>query len=218
VDFDFALSGEGARAMFGGDKKDPKEVAKDARKDIKSGQRDIERQIRDLDRAEQRALADARVAAKKGDVQGARVLAGEVVRVRNAKLRMTATKSQLGSVALRTHESEAVMTQARAMQTAGKAMHAANAQLDPKQMAAVLREFEKQSGSADLRTEMLDDLFAGEDNDEEADEAVGRIFEELSIETADKLGAAPRHTVAAQPQPQRQETEDDILRQLTALK
>ncbi len=204
--------------MFGGDKKDPKQVAKDARKDIKSGQRDIDRQIRDLERAEQRALAEARACAKKGDLQGARTLAGEVVRVRNARQRLVSTRSQLGSVAVRTHESEAAMTQARAMQTAGKAMHAANAQLDPRQMGAVLREFEKQAGAADLRTEMLDDLFAGEEGDEEADEAVTRIFEELSIETAEKMGAAPRHAVAA-PQPQhQQETEDDILRQLTAIK
>ena len=201
--------------MFGGDKKDPKKVGQEARKEIKGGKRDIDRQIRDLERAEQRALAEARACAKKGDTQGARTLAGEVVRVRNARQKMLATRSQLSSVSLRTQEMEAVATQVAAVRTAGKAMHAANAQVDPRQMQAVLREFEKQAGAADLRTEMLDDLFDDAEVDGEADEAVTKIFEELSIETTEKMGAAPRHAVAAQPQRQ-QETEDDILRQLAA--
>ncbi len=202
--------------MFGADKKDAKKVGKDARKEISSGQRDIERQIRELQRAEDKAVAEARLCAKKGDMAGARTLAQEVVRLRNGRQRMTHAKSQLSSVSLRTQEMEAVHTQVQAMQKAGSAMHAANSQLDVKQMQGIVRAFEQQSGMADLKTEMLDDLFDNGEMDEEADEAVGRIFEELSIETTEKLGAAPRHVAVATPA--RQETEDDVMREIAALK
>jgi hypothetical protein len=77
-------------------------------------------------------------------------------------------------------EMDAQQTQVKAIMTAGKAMAVSNKTTDVKAMMSIVKEFEKQSANASLTTESLDDLF--EDNEEEADEEITKIFEELSIE------------------------------------
>jgi soluble cytochrome b562 len=71
----------------GGSNADPKAVSKEARREIKSGQRDIEKEIRDLERSEQKCVAEAKALAKKGDMNGAKMAAKNVVQIRNAKQR-----------------------------------------------------------------------------------------------------------------------------------
>lgn len=182
--------------MFSNNKPNAKEVGKKARSDIKSSQRDIEREIRDLDRAEEKAKTEARVSAKKGDMAGAKIMAAEVVRIRNAKEHLLRTKSHLSSVSLRTHEMQAMVTQVDAIKVGAKAMHQANAQMSPAQLAAVMKEFDKQNTTAELQSQMLDDMFDDPDMDQEADAAVNQIFDELGVEAANSMVSAPKHKMA----------------------
>lgn len=125
--------------MFNSKKPDAKEVGKQARKDIDHSKRDLDREIRNLDREEAKAIAEAQRMTKAGNTQGARLMAKEVVRIRNAKTNLQKGKSQLSSVriamacwglllsfclqvSLKTKEMESTVVMAKAMQTGAKAM------------------------------------------------------------------------------------------------
>ena len=182
--------------MFGGGSHpSAAEVGKEARKEIREGQRALERQERELERAEQKALGEARACARRGDERGARVAAGEVVRTREARARMAQAGARLGEAGRKTREAESAVVMTTAMAAATRAMAAAN--YDAKNVAATMREFEKQAAAGELRTEMLDDLFEGEE-EEEADAEVAKIFEELSITATEKMESAPKHGIEQQ--------------------
>lgn len=182
--------------MFGGKKQDAKSVGRQARKDIDHSKRDLDHEIRRLDREEQRAIAEAQRMTKAGDTAGARVMAKEVVRIRNSKQNLLKGKSQLSSVALKTKEMESTVVMAKAMETGAKAMHQANAQMSPQQLAGVMREFERANGQQEMTTEMLDDMFDDPEVDAEADQEVGKIFDELGLEATTGMQRAPTHKVA----------------------
>ncbi len=177
--------------LFNGPAADPKSVGKEARKDIQSGTRDLEREIQKLEREEQKLVVEAKTLAKKGDLNGAKLAARNVVQIRNAKQRLLSSKSQMRSLSLKTHEIDAQMTQVAAVKSAAKAMSTMNAATDVKSMSAVLREFEKQSNVSQLTTESLDDLF-DDGEDDEADAEISKIFEELSITQTEGMQSPPK--------------------------
>ena len=182
--------------MFGGSSQpSAAEVGKEARKEIREGQRGLERQDRELERAEQKAMAEARACAKRGDQKGAKVAAGEVVRTREARARLVQAGARLGEAGRKTREAETMVVTTTAMAAATKAMAAAN--YDTRNVVATMREFEKQAAAGELKTEMLDDLFDGEE-EEEADAEVAKIFEELSISATEKMGSVPKHGIEQQ--------------------
>lgn len=203
-------------AMFGGKKPDAKEAGRAARKDIEHSKRDLDHEYRRLEREEQRALQEAQRMTKAGDTAGARVMAKEIVRIRNTKQNLLKGKSQLSSVSLKTKEMESTVVMAKAMETGAKAMHQANAQMSPQQLAAVMREFEKANGTQEMTAEMLDDMFDDPEVEAEADQEVNKIFDELGLEATTGMQKAPTHKVAAASQAR--EDEDELVKRMAALK
>jgi division protein CdvB (Snf7/Vps24/ESCRT-III family) len=165
---------------------------------------------------EAKAIAEAQRCAKAGNTAGAKIMAKEVVRIRNAKTNMQRGKSQLSSVSLKTKEMESTVVMAKAMQTGAQAMAKSNAQMNPQQMAAVMREFEKQSQGQEMTSEMLDDIFDDPAVEAEADEHITQIFDELGIEATSGLSKAPTH--ASRVQQDEVATESDLSKRLAALK
>lgn len=139
------------------------------------------------------------------------MLAKEVVQIRNSKNRLRQAKSQLSSVSLQTHQMQSTHTMVQAMKGGAKAMHIANQQMSPAALAKIMKEFEKQSDTSQMTTEMMDDLFNDDEIQEEADSAVLQIFDELGVEATQNMQSVP---VARQQQMSEKQQEEDLMRQL----
>ena len=67
---------------------------------LRSEQRALEREMRQIDQASNKAKAEVKSLAKKGDVKSARILARELVRTKKQKDRLAVSKARLNSIGM----------------------------------------------------------------------------------------------------------------------
>ncbi|KAF0686072.1 Aste57867_22037 [Aphanomyces stellatus] len=87
---------------FGKPVKTAREQARDAKRDIGHSQRDLEREKMALERQEKQLIADIKRAAKEGNAAGTKILAKQLIQLRQQKDKMVAMKSQLGGISMQT--------------------------------------------------------------------------------------------------------------------
>jgi len=69
---------------------------------VSRSQRDIEREIKQLERQEKQIAADIKKLAAQGQMSSARLLAKQIVQIRNQRERMYKSKATLNSVSTHT--------------------------------------------------------------------------------------------------------------------
>eukprot|EP00043_Microstomoeca_roanoka_P018088 m.191788 g.191788 ORF g.191788 m.191788 type:complete len:150 (-) comp16762_c5_seq2:622-1071(-) len=84
--------------LFGSPKPDPKVQVEEWRKALRKELHALDRQIMKIEREEQKVKLSLKQAAKKNQIDVAKVLAKSIVSSRKAKNRIHATKAQLNSV------------------------------------------------------------------------------------------------------------------------
>ena len=98
---------DGAMSNFSNPFKKPptaKEAAKAVKKDVRSSQRDLDRELRDMDRREKQLIKEIQEEAKRGRSEKAvKMLAKNLVQLRNQRERTLAARSHVGAIA--THAS-----------------------------------------------------------------------------------------------------------------
>jgi charged multivesicular body protein 3 len=67
---------------------------------LKREERQLDREVRQIDAATNKAKAEVKKLAKKGDVKSAKILAREVVRSNKQKNRLTTSKARLNSIGM----------------------------------------------------------------------------------------------------------------------
>jgi charged multivesicular body protein 3 len=67
---------------------------------LRTEQRHLDREVRQIDGATNKAKAEIKKLAKKGDVKSAKILAREVVRSNKQKNRLTVSKARLNSIGM----------------------------------------------------------------------------------------------------------------------
>lgn len=67
---------------------------------LRSEQRALEKEMRQIDQASNKAKAEVKSLAKKGDVKSARILARELVRTKKQKDRLAVSKARLNSIGM----------------------------------------------------------------------------------------------------------------------
>ncbi len=87
---------------FGKPEKTPREQAKEAKRGITQSQRELEREKMALERQEVQLIADIKRAAKDGNNAGTKILAKQLIQLRQQKDKMMLMKSNLGSIGLQT--------------------------------------------------------------------------------------------------------------------
>ena len=211
----------------------PREAAKAAQKEtkstVRSNQRQIDRDIREIDRQEKVLLQEIKARAKAPGVdpvtdKGLKSQAHQLVQLRKQKEKLYETKATLNSVGMQATAMATQFSAVMAVESVTTALSSANAATDVKKMGASMAEFQKQTETAKLKEEMMNDALADafdeSDVEEEANAVTNQVLAELGVEMdQDMVGLnAPSQTLVVEGANNITEEEEALMDALPDLK
>mmetsp|Transcript_61937 Transcript_61937/g.86118 ORF Transcript_61937/g.86118 Transcript_61937/m.86118 type:complete len:210 (+) Transcript_61937:105-734(+) len=208
--------------MWGSKPADPKQIVKDSKQQFRQGNRDIDKEIRAIERDEAKLTAQIKRTAKSGDHKGAQIQAKSLVKLRQSKERLLATKTRMTGVQMQLKTAATTTTMVDSMKVATKAAASMNKEMERSNVLQNLKEFERANMEMDMKGEMMDDLLDGIFDDPGADAEVDDIIAEvtggIALEKSAEMNAIgslpaqkPQSTVLPQAE------EEDLLARLAAL-
>jgi charged multivesicular body protein 2A len=172
-------------------KQTPKELLQECRKSIRTAVRDIERAQEDLEEKKQVKEQELKIYAKKGEVQTARVLAKDLVRMRNSIAKFHAMTAELKSVEVNLLTMQSTEAMSGAMRSAALSMQRMNSAQSLPALQNIIKTFGKEqeqlNRKQDMMNDAMDDVF--EQDQAEEDELVNRVLDEVGIHLAEQLPA-----------------------------
>lgn len=162
--------------------------------------RGIEKEIGALQQEEKKLVAEIKRTAKTGNEAATKVLARQLIRLRQQIAKLQGSRAQMRGIATHTQAMHAQTSVAVGMKSASKAMAAMNKQMNPTKQAAIIREFQKQSAQMDMTSEMLsdaiDDALDDDEAEDETEELTNQVLDEIGVDVASQLSAAPKGKIA----------------------
>lgn len=169
------------------------------RRELRDATRSTERVQADLERHEKQLEKDIKTAAAKNDTDLVKVLAKQLVQVRNQKVRAVGAKSKISSIASHASTIETNNKLAQVMANSAAVMSKVGEQMKPEQLMNQMSQFQAETTKMDMKDEMMDDMFDElfEQDDEEADTLMNQVLEEIGLETGSALAQAPAASKAS---------------------
>ncbi|GLT42297.1 hypothetical protein SLA2020_163050 [Shorea laevis] len=181
-------------------KPNPKEALRESKRDMAHATRGIEKEIGALQLEEKKLVAEIKRTAKTGNEAATKVLARQLVRLRQQIAKLQGSRAQMRGIATHTQAMHAQSSVAVGMKGASKAMAAMNKQMNPTKQATVIREFQKQSLQMDMTSDMIsdavDDALDNDEAEEETEELTNQVLDEIGVDVASQLSAAPKGRIA----------------------
>jgi charged multivesicular body protein 3 len=172
--------------LFGGGKSSSKNEKESAKERVKQWNRTLQHKIRELDRqileiqrAESKAQISAKKAAKDGQLASAQILAREIVRSRNAVLKLNIAKSNISSIMMTLSSQETMSRLMSGMKGASTILAQMNQLMHIEQLRDTVRDMSKEMAKADLISEVVDEGFESIFTEQEAEEDVQNILDEI---------------------------------------
>ncbi|OWM74690.1 hypothetical protein CDL15_Pgr004653 [Punica granatum] len=181
--------------------------------------RGIEREIASLQLEEKKLVAEIKKTAKTGNEASyspsilpqtvfikllkaaTRILARQLVRLRQQITNLQGSRAQIRGVATHTQALYASTSISTGMKGATKAMVAMNKQMAPAKQAKVIKEFQKQSAQMDMTIEMMsesiDETLDKDEAEEETEELTNQVLDEIGVDIASQLSSAPKGRIAS---------------------
>jgi len=181
-------------ALWGAKKADPVKQAREFKISIRTEIRNVDRQIRDLDRAEKEAIKNIRAAAKRKDDKSVRILAKEVVNLRQVKERLYCGKAHLNSINLLIDSQIANIRVAGCLQENVAVMEKVNETLRLPELNHTMMTLAREMEKAGLIEEVMSDAIESviEVDEAEVDAEVEKVMEELAINFEEKAPNIPQ--------------------------
>ncbi|KAJ2493938.1 Charged multivesicular body protein 2A [Coemansia sp. RSA 2050] len=182
----------------------PQEALRKNIRSLNKAQRELERECTKMEAQEKKLIADIKKAVKADQKECYKVMAMDLVRTRRYIQKFRKMGASLQNVALKVQSMRSNQQMAVAMRGATSAMKSMNKSMNLPGMQKVLMDFEKESGTMDMKEEMMNDAIddAMEDDamedEEESEELVNRIIDEIILEGNQHLGTVPK-TIKEQP-------------------
>ncbi|MCD7449070.1 hypothetical protein HAX54_049183 [Datura stramonium] len=181
-------------------KPNAKEALRESRRELTHATRGIEKEISALQSEEKKLVAEIKRTAKTGNETATKVLARQLIRLRQQITNLQGSRAQMRGIATHTQAISAQSSVAAGMKGATKAMTAMNKQMDPAKQAKVMQDFQRQSAQLDMTTEMMsdaiDDAIDNDEAEEETEDLTNQVLDEIGIDVASQLSAAPKGKVA----------------------
>uniref|UniRef100_K4AET4 Charged multivesicular body protein 2a n=1 Tax=Setaria italica TaxID=4555 RepID=K4AET4_SETIT len=176
-------------------KVDPKEALRTSKREMAVATRGVEREIGSLQMEEKKLVAEIKKTAKTGNEAATKILARQLVRLRQQILNLQGTRAQIrGAMYAGTSISAG-------MKGASKAMAAMNKQMEPVKQIKVMKEFQKQSTQLDMTLEMMsdaiDETLDKDEAEEETEELTNQVLDEIGVDVASQLSSAPKGRIGA---------------------
>ncbi|XP_003962059.1 charged multivesicular body protein 2Ba [Takifugu rubripes] len=205
-------------------KKTVDDIIKEQSREMRSTQRQIARDRGALEKQEKQLEAEIKKMAKTGNMGACKILAKQLVQLRQQKCRTYAVSSKVTSMSTQTQVMNSQMKMAGAMATTAKTMQAVNKKMDPQKTLKTMQDFQKENMkmgmTEDMINDTLDDIFEGSGDEEESQDIVNQVLDEIGIEISGKMVKAPaagKSLPGATSSKQANITDDEIERQLRAL-
>lgn len=181
-------------------KPNAKEALRESRRELTHATRGIEKEISALQSEEKKLIAEIKRTAKTGNETSTKVLARQLIRLRQQIANLQGSRAQMRGIATHTQAISAQSSVAAGMKGATKAMTAMNKQMDPAKQAKVMQDFQRQSAQLDMTTEMMsdaiDDAIDNDEAEEETEDLTNQVLDEIGIDVASQLSAAPKGKIA----------------------
>ncbi|VAI21533.1 unnamed protein product [Triticum turgidum subsp. durum] len=150
---------------------------------------------------EKKLVAEIKKTAKTGNEAATKILARQLVRLRQQIVNLQGTRAQIRGVATHTQAMYAGTSISAGMKGASKAMAAMNKQLEPAKQMKQMREFQKQSSQLDMTLEMMsdaiDETLDKDEAEEETEELTNQVLDEIGVDVASQLSSAPKGRIGA---------------------
>ncbi|XP_020204592.1 vacuolar protein sorting-associated protein 2 homolog 2 [Cajanus cajan] len=210
-------------------KTSPKEALRSSKREMAVATRGIEREIASLQMEEKKLVAEIKREAKTGNEAATRILARQLVRLRQQITNLQGSRAQIRGVATHTQALYASTSISTGMKGATKAMVAMNKQMAPAKQVKVIKEFQKQSAQLDMTIEMMsesiDETLDKDEAEEETEELTNQVLDEIGVDIASQLSSAPKGRIAsrntenvAAPRPQESQDVEDLEKRLASLR
>eukprot|EP00210_Caulerpa_lentillifera_P008276 g7897.t1 len=181
-----------------GRRKSVSEILRENKRMLDKAIRELDRERTALQTQEKKLITEIKSTAKQGQMDAVRIMARSLVRNRAAVTKLFGLKSQLQAVSLRLQTLKSTQSMADAMKGATKAMGIMNKRMNLPALQKIMREFEMQNEKMEMTSEMMgdaiDDVFEGEDEEEETQNLVNQVLDEIGISTQSELTAVPTAT------------------------
>ncbi|CAN4080284.1 unnamed protein product [Withania somnifera] len=182
-------------------KTSPKEALRISKREMAVATRGIEREISSLQMEEKKLVAEIKKTAKTGNEAATKILARQLVRLRQQIVNLQGSRAQIRGVATHTQSLYASTSMSTGMKGATKAMTAMNKQMAPAKQVKVIREFQKQSSQLDMTIEMMsesiDETLDKDEAEEETEELTNQVLDEIGVDIASQLSSAPKGRIAS---------------------
>ncbi|CAH0715654.1 unnamed protein product, partial [Brenthis ino] len=173
----------------------PKEQQRQNDRELRKAKRDLDRDKLALEREEKKLEMEIKKMAKEGDKDGCKILAKQLVQLRNQKTRLYSANSKISSVQIHNKAMVANVAIAGAMGTTAKTMGNINKILNPQQIAKDMESFKYASAKMDMTDDIisdtLDDIMTESGDEEESEGIVNKVLDEIGIEISGKIANAP---------------------------
>ncbi|ONK65210.1 uncharacterized protein A4U43_C07F34810 [Asparagus officinalis] len=179
-----------------------KEALRSSKREMSVATRNVEREIACLQLEEKKLVAEIKKTAKTGNEAATRILARQLIRLRQQITNLQGTRAQIRGVATHTQAMYASTSISVGMKGASKAMGAMNKlqQMEPAKQVKVMREFQKQSAQMDMTLEMMseaiDETLDKDEQEEETEELTNQVLDEIGVDIASQLSSAPKGRIA----------------------
>ncbi|XP_043698932.1 vacuolar protein sorting-associated protein 2 homolog 2 isoform X1 [Telopea speciosissima] len=182
-------------------KTSPKDALRTSKREMAVATRGIEREIASLQLEEKKLVAEIKKTAKTGNEAATRILARQLVRLRQQIINLQGSRAQIRGVATHTQAMYANTSISTGMKGATKAMVAMNKQMAPAKQAKVIKDFQMQSSQMDMTIEMMsesiDETLDKDEAEEETEELTNQVLDEIGVDIASQLSSAPKGRIAS---------------------
>ncbi|CAF4881603.1 unnamed protein product [Pieris macdunnoughi] len=172
-----------------------KEQQRENDRELRKASRDLERDKAALEREEKKLEMDIKKMAKEGNNAGCKILAKQLVQLRNQKTRIYSANSKISTVQIHNKAMGANIAIAGAMGTTAKTMGSMNKIMNPQQIAKNMEAFKHANARMDMTEEMIsetmDDIMNESGDEEETAGIINQVLDEIGIEVSGKMANAP---------------------------
>ncbi|CAH4027321.1 charged multivesicular body protein 2b-B [Pieris brassicae] len=172
-----------------------KEQQRENDRELRKASRDLDRDKAALEREEKKLEMDIKKMAKEGNNAGCKILAKQLVQLRNQKTRLYSASSKISSVQIHNKAMGANVAIAGAMGTTAKTMGSMNKIMNPQQIAKNMEAFKHANAKMEMTDEMIsetmDDIMNESGDEEETEGIINQVLDEIGIEVSGKMANAP---------------------------
>jgi len=167
------------------------------KRNIQHSVRNIEREKKRTERELDKIKKEIKKMAMAGQTKAAKMMAKDIVRMRNQVDKMNQFCGQLKGVEIRISGLNSLNELSEAMEEAGKSIMAVSGKLDAKKMQTLSKQLCMEDAKLDMKSEMMTEILdsMGESTEEETDELYNQVLQEVGINVSELIPESSKKKV-----------------------